>query len=173
MLQYTHRFGKHLLLEFQLNHFLQCSTTVLASSLSLFGACHLAKGSDTAVQAGLSSHNVIINRLGSRWSAHWSLMISSLNGSQYAHSWQGLVDKSLFSSSAVQLYIDRKRNGKLSNANDEVNRSRNICRPLTTRWCQRPPLLIRLKRGVLWPPVEHRQLSRSCWKWAQPFPPLF
>lgn len=32
----------------------------------LFGPCHLAKGSGTSAETGLSSHNGIINRLGSQ-----------------------------------------------------------------------------------------------------------
>lgn len=52
---------------------------------------------------GLSSRNVIMSRLGSRWWGRWSLTISSLNGSQGAHSRQGLVYTTLLLSAAVKL----------------------------------------------------------------------
>lgn len=55
ILQCTHSFGKHLLLEFCVESLL---ANILLLSLCLFGPCHLAKGSDTDT-AGFSSLNVI------------------------------------------------------------------------------------------------------------------
>lgn len=107
MLQYTHRFGKHLLLEFQLNHLFHCSRSSVV--LVPVFICPVPPGQgDSAVQIGLSSHNIIISRLGSGWSAQWSLMISSLNGSQRCHAvasfpcWK--KEKTLLPSAAAQLF---------------------------------------------------------------------
>lgn len=85
---------------------------------------------------GLSSRNVIMSRLGSRWWGRWSLTISSLNGSQGAHSRHGLVYTTLLLSAAVKLEEKEWQVGKCKWVKSSV------CRWLTARWCQRPLLHI-------------------------------
>lgn len=82
-----------------------------------------------------------------------------LSGSQYAQSWQGLVDKSLLS---VQLYADIKTMASCcSNYNEVSSGRRKYFTSLATRWCQRPPLLICINSGVL-EPHQHVWNTGSC-----------
>lgn len=106
----THRFGKHLLLEFWWKRLLKNVVLVLVCvcvcgwvSVFVWSAPPGQGEWHCICTTGLSSRNVIMSRLGSRWWGRWSLTISSLNGSQGAHSRKGLVYTTLLLSAAVKL----------------------------------------------------------------------